>query len=167
MDRPGSATRRPGPTQTGDLQILYEDTAFIVLNKPAGLLAVPLERRSDASSAYDQIEDHLRPHGKRRPLVVHRIDRDTSGLVVFAKNTAAQKQLKDQFGRRERARVLGGRLAITTAAGTWRDHLVWDSKALIQKRTAGRREGQGRSATIRYRVPADASLLGASGGGQA
>jgi len=163
MDRPGSATRRPGPTQTGDLQILYEDTAFIVLNKPAGLLAVPLERRSDASSAYDQIEDHLRPHGKRRPLVVHRIDRDTSGLVVFAKNTAAQKQLKDQFRRREPERVYWAVVYghPQPPQGTWRDHLVWDSKALIQKRTHPG-DAKGKEAISHYRVVEslpDASLL--------
>ena len=52
----------------------------------ARLLSVPLERKTDADSVYDHIEGHLRSHGKRRPLVVHRIDLDTSGLVVFAQD---------------------------------------------------------------------------------
>jgi RluA family pseudouridine synthase len=138
MDRPGSSRKRPGPATVGALRILYEDDAIIVLDKPAGLLAVPLERRGDAVSAYDQIEEHLRPHGKRRPLVVHRIDRDTSGLVVFAKQPRAQLNLKAQFRRREPTRVY---LAVVYGhpqplEGTWRDHLVWDRKALIQKRTS-------------------------------
>jgi len=137
MDRPGSATRRPGASPRGDSLILYEDAALIVLNKPAGLLSVPLERRAGATSAYDLIEDHLRSSGKRRPLVVHRIDQDTSGLVVFAKDAAAQARLKAQFKRREPARVY---LAVvyghpTPREGRWRDHLVWDEKALIQKET--------------------------------
>jgi 23S rRNA pseudouridine1911/1915/1917 synthase len=88
-------------------------------------------------SAYDHIEDHLRSSGKRRPLVVHRIDLDTSGLVIFAKTTVAQQALKAQFRRREPERVY---LAIVyghpdPASGTWRDTLVWDEKALIQKET--------------------------------
>ena len=153
MDRPGSARRRFSPTQTGDLPIVYEDETLIVLNKPPGLLAVPLERRSEASSAYEQIEDHLRPHGKRRPLVVHRIDRDTSGLVVFAKNALAQGQMKDQFRRREPERVYW---AIVYGhpqppEGTWRDRLVWDSKALIQKRTHPS-DPKGKEAVSHYRV---------------
>ena len=163
MDRPGSSRRRAGPSQAGDLQILYEDTALIVLNKPAGLLAVPLERRSEASSAYDQIEDHLRPHGKRRPLVVHRIDRDTSGLVVFAKHTAAQQQLKDQFRRREPERVYWAVVYgyPDPPQGTWRDHLAWDSKALIQKRTSPG-DANAKEAISHYRVLEslpDASLV--------
>ena len=137
MDRPGSATRRPGASPRGDSLILYEDAALIVLNKPAGLLSVPLERRAAAPSAYDLIEDHLRSSGKRRPLVVHRIDLDTSGLVIFAKTTTAQDALKAQFRRREPERVY---LAIVyghpePSAGVWRDTLVWDQKALIQKAT--------------------------------
>ena len=154
MDRPGSARRRPrASVEAGDVEILYEDAALMVVNKPAGLLSVPLERKPDAGSAYDDLEAHLRPRGKRKPLVVHRIDRDTSGLVVFARTARAQQALKDQFRRREPERVY---LAIVyghpqPVEGTWRDHLVWDSKALIQKRT---RKGDpaGKEAISRYRV---------------
>ncbi|MBN4048094.1 RluA family pseudouridine synthase [bacterium AH-315-O15] len=153
MDRPGSARRRRGPTEAGDLEILHEDDALIVVNKPAGLLAVPLERKGDAASAYEQIETHLRPHGKRQPLVVHRIDRDTSGLVVFAKTLRAQEHLKGQFRRREPERVYW---AVVyghphPAEGTWRDHLVWDSKTLIQKRTL-EDDPHGKGAISHYRV---------------
>jgi RluA family pseudouridine synthase len=137
MDRPGSGRVRRAVTHVGDLQIIFEDEALLVVNKPAGLLSVPLERKSDAPSVYEQIENHFRPFGKRRPFVVHRIDQDTSGLVVFAKDARAQSALKSQFKRREPARVY---LAVVyghpdPAAGTWRNHLVWDEKALIQKET--------------------------------
>jgi 23S rRNA pseudouridine1911/1915/1917 synthase len=152
MDRPGSA-KRPSGGRTGDLLIVYEDDALIVVNKPAGLLVVPLERRAEAPSVYDQIEDHFRPRGKRRPLVVHRIDRDTSGLVVFAKNGRAQDRLKEQFKRREPERVY---LAVVygeprPSAGTWRDHLVWDQKVLIQKETHPT-DPRGKEAIADYRV---------------
>jgi len=137
MDRPGSAKARRTPAQIGDLDVVFEDEALLVVNKPAGLLSVPLERKRDAPSVYEQIEDHFRPFGKRRPFVVHRIDQDTSGLVVFAKDARAQAQLKSQFKRREPQRIY---LAVVYGhpdppAGTWRNHLVWDDKALIQKET--------------------------------
>jgi 23S rRNA pseudouridine1911/1915/1917 synthase len=136
-DRPGSARRRPAPFKSGPLRILYEDEQLIVLNKPAGLLAVPLERRSEETSIFDQIEDHMRSHGKRKPLVVHRIDRDTSGVVLFAKDGRTHAALKHQFRERTPERLY---LAVvyghpTPESGTWRDHLVWDGKALIQKET--------------------------------
>src|SRR6478609_984818 len=67
MDRPGSASVRPGVSRSSNPLILYEDAALIVLNKPPGMLSVPLERRAGAMSAYDHIEDHLRSSGKRRP----------------------------------------------------------------------------------------------------
>ncbi|MBI4265242.1 MAG: RluA family pseudouridine synthase [Acidobacteria bacterium] len=135
------------------LDILYEDETLLVLNKPAGLLSVPLERRRGAASAYDLLEDHLRPRGKRRPLVVHRIDRDTSGLVIFAKTAFAQQGLKEQFERREPDRVY---LAIVRGhpdppQGTWRDRLVWDAKALIQRRTR-QSDPRGKDAVSHYRV---------------
>jgi len=136
-DRPGTARRRAAPFKTGPLRILYEDQSLMVLDKPAGLLAVPLERRSEEVSIFDQIEDHLRSHGKRKPLVVHRIDRDTSGVVLFAKDPRTQAILKQQFRERTPERVY---LAVVYGhpdppAGVWRDHLVWDRKALIQKET--------------------------------
>jgi 23S rRNA pseudouridine1911/1915/1917 synthase len=154
MDRPGSARRRPRTSgEAGEVSILYEDDALMVVNKPPGLLSVPLPRQPDAGSVYDDLETHLRPRGKRKPLVVHRIDRDTSGLVVFARTTRAQQALKDQFRRREPERVY---LAVVyghpePAEGTWRDTVLWDSKALIQKRTrAG--DPAGKEAISRYRV---------------
>ena len=153
MDRPGSSKPRSRPTAAGGVAILYEDDLLLVVNKPAGLLSVPLERKSDAASAYQHIETHLRPRGKSRPLVVHRIDRDTSGLVVFAKTVHAQEDLKGQFRRREPERVYWALVYghPEPAEGMWRDHLVWDSKTLIQKRT---RQGDphGKEAISHYRV---------------
>jgi len=137
MDRPGSATRQPGSFKKGALDILYEDEALIVLNKPAGILSVPLERRSQAPSIVTLLEDYFRSSGKRKPFVVHRIDLDTSGLVVFAKTALAQSRVKDQFRRREPERVYWAVVYghPSPQEGTWRDRLVWDMKALIQKET--------------------------------
>ena len=150
MDRPGSARSRT-PVRAGDLRILFEDDAILVLDKPAGLLAVPLERKAGADSVVDQLTTYFRPQGKRKPLVVHRIDRDTSGLVVFAKTTAAQHALREQFKRHTVERVY--RAVVyghpAPASGLWRDRLVWDQKALIQKETHPR-DPKGKDAVCRY-----------------
>jgi 23S rRNA pseudouridine1911/1915/1917 synthase len=153
MDRPGSSKRRPAPHQAGDLNILYEDDDLIAVDKPAGLLSVPLERIADAESVYDQIDRHLRSHRTRRPFTVHRIDRDTSGVVVFAKHAAAHALLKQQFLRHEPERVYQAIVYghPTPPSGTWRDTLVWDQRSLIQKETH-RRDPRGKDAISEYRV---------------
>jgi 23S rRNA pseudouridine1911/1915/1917 synthase len=153
MDRPGSAKRKPGRHRTDDLDILYEDDDLIAVNKPPGLLAVPLERKGGADSVFDQIDRHLRSHRTRRPFTVHRIDRDTSGIVVFARHAAAQAALKQQFLRHEPERVYQAVVYghPEPAAGSWRDHLVWDDRSLIQKQTHAR-DPRGKEATSEYRL---------------
>jgi 23S rRNA pseudouridine1911/1915/1917 synthase len=153
MDRPGSSKRRPGRHRTEDLDILYEDDDVVAVNKPAGLLAVPLERKGDADSVFDQLDRHLRSHRTRRPFTVHRIDRDTSGVVVFAKHAAAQAVLKQQFLRHEPARVYQAVVYghPNPPSGTWRDYLEWDERALIQKQTHARNP-RAKEATSEYRT---------------
>lgn len=163
MDRPGSAARRPRIGRRGALDVIYEDDVLLVVNKPAGLLTVPLERKSAAPSVYSQIVEQLRSHGKRRPFVVHRIDQDSSGLVIFAKDGEARDSLQAQFKRREPERLYHAVVygQVQPASGTWRDHLVWDTRALIQKPTRPGDPG-GLEAVSDYRVVepfAHASLL--------
>jgi 23S rRNA pseudouridine1911/1915/1917 synthase len=155
MDRPGSAKRRATLGDDRDLPIVYEDDMLVVLDKPAGLLAVPLplRRRENARSVFDDLKEYLRRRGRRRPFVVHRIDRDTSGLVVFAKSAAAQDHLKGQFKRHLPERVYQAVVYghPSPASGTWRDHLVWDDRSLIQKETHPR-DPRGKEAISHYRV---------------
>jgi 23S rRNA pseudouridine1911/1915/1917 synthase len=156
MDRPGSARAVPRPFREGRLDVLYEDASLVVVNKPAGLLAVPLREKGSEPSVLDDLDAHLRTRGRSRALVVHRIDRDTSGLVVFAKNAAAQARLRNQFRRREPERIYWAVVYghPEPPAGTWRDHLVWDRKALIQKQTHAR-DPQAKEAIAEYRVLED------------
>lgn len=153
MSRPGSSRPRSRTGQVGALHVVHEDDALIVLDKPAGVLAVPLERRGTAVSMLDLVEAHFRRRGMRPPQVVHRIDRDTSGLVVFARDPQAQQVLKDQFRRREPERIY---LAVLhghphPAAGTWRDRLAWDVDELVQKE-ASRGDPRATEAVADYRI---------------
>jgi 23S rRNA pseudouridine1911/1915/1917 synthase len=163
MDRPGSARRRMALGAARDLAVVYEDEELLVLDKPAGVLAVPLppDRREGERSVFDDLEAYL--GRRRRPFVVHRIDRDTSGLVVFAATAAAQRALREQFKRRLPERVylavVYGR--VTPDEGMWRDRLRWDPHALVQ-REAGAADRRATEAVSRYRVVeslANASLL--------
>lgn len=78
------------------IRILYEDQDIIVIEKPSGMLSVPYPG-SKARTALDVIEKILRGRGSwsksHRPFVVHRLDRDTSGVMVFALSEAAQRKL--------------------------------------------------------------------------
>lgn len=154
MDRPGSSRKlTQRPPRAGELPIVYEDEAIVVVNKPAGLLTVPLPRRDEAPSVEDALVEHLRSKGRRRPFVVHRIDRDTSGLVLFATRPDAQARLKDQFRRHDAERRY---LAIVYGVpspprGTWRDHLVWDNESLVQKETHAH-DPRASSASCDYQV---------------
>jgi 23S rRNA pseudouridine1911/1915/1917 synthase len=163
MDRPGSArSARVRTRREGALEIVYEDADLLVVNKPPGLLTVPLGGRDDRSLA-DLVASHVQTQGKRPPRVVHRIDRDTSGLVVFAKTGKAFADLKGQFERREPERrylaVVHGEP--TPPRGAWRDWLTWDRDELIQ-RVAHDSDRHGKEAVSEYEVTrplAKASVL--------
>lgn len=73
--------------------ILYEDDYLIVLNKPAGRLSVP--GKSGEESVESIIRERL--HDEVNPLIVHRLDMDTSGLMVVAKNKWAYTELQKEF----------------------------------------------------------------------
>ena len=80
------------------IDILYIDQYLAVINKPAGLLSVPFPGFK-GKTAQSVLEDILRKQGKanahHRPFAVHRLDRDTSGVMMFALSQAAQKKIMD------------------------------------------------------------------------
>jgi 23S rRNA pseudouridine1911/1915/1917 synthase len=139
IDRPGSAARPRRPLTRDGLEILHADDDLVVVNKPAGLLTVPLDGDSEAPSVLDLLEQRYRSHGGREPLVVHRIDRDTSGVVLFALHQRARGALAAQFADRTPERVY---LALVQgrpepAAGTWQDRLIWDEDTCMQRPAHG------------------------------
>ena len=94
--RKGSREQHPRrPRFPRELAILYEDDSVVALNKPAGLLAVPV-KGSDAPSALSVLSAELKSK-RQRALVVHRIDRFTSGVLLFAKTQPARDALIREF----------------------------------------------------------------------
>ncbi len=78
-----------------DIEVIYEDGDILVANKPSGLLSVPDRYDRDLPSLSEMLQD--RHSGL---LVVHRLDRGTSGAIVFAKNPATHTDLNRQFEER-------------------------------------------------------------------
>ena len=77
--------------------VIYEDADLIVIDKPAGLLTVATDRERD-KTAYRILTDYLAGPGKEKPLfIVHRLDRDTSGVVLFAKNQEMKEALQEDW----------------------------------------------------------------------
>ena len=107
------------------LSILHEDDDVIVVFKEHGLLTVATEReREQTAEAY--LGEYLREKRQGRIHVVHRIDRETSGVLVFAKNFGARESLKEQFAEHSIDRVYIALIegAMPQASGTIRSHLL-------------------------------------------
>jgi len=98
-DREGarhSPARRPNRVLPRGLAILYEDRDLLVVDKPAGLLTVGTEREKERT-AYFALTDYVRKgvaKSRARIFIVHRLDRDTSGVLVVAKTAAAKVGLQ-------------------------------------------------------------------------
>ncbi|WP_413576302.1 RluA family pseudouridine synthase [Bdellovibrio sp. HCB290] len=90
------------------LDVLFEDSDVIVINKPAGLVVHPA-----AGHAHDTLVNALISHtddlsmkfGEERPGIVHRLDKETSGIIVVAKNDKAHESLTSQFKERSTHRI--------------------------------------------------------------
>lgn len=82
------------------IEILYQDQWLVVINKPTGLLSVPYPG-SKVRTAQSVLEEILRKQGsvnaKHKPYVVHRLDRDTSGVMMFALTEQAQKIIMNSW----------------------------------------------------------------------
>ena len=89
------------PAEDGELQIIYEDESVIILDKPAGLLVHPTFNRVDGTLANRLLGYYLRT---QQPCAVHiltRLDRDTMGLVIFAKNALVHALLMESLAAGE------------------------------------------------------------------
>ena len=136
------------------LNIVYEDDDLLVIDKTAGLTVHPAPGHPRGTLA-NAILSHLsRPPdaGDQRPGIVHRLDKDTSGLIIVAKNSAAHLNLAGQFKSRA---VVKAYLALVRGHLTPEDGIIEapigrDSRD--RKRMAVVAEGRGRGARTRYHV---------------
>jgi 23S rRNA pseudouridine1911/1915/1917 synthase len=79
------------------LKVLFEDDDLIVINKEAGLLSIASEKEK-SETAYHFLMEHVkRKHPKNRVFVVHRLDRDTSGVMMYAKSKEVQQSLQNSW----------------------------------------------------------------------
>jgi tRNA pseudouridine32 synthase/23S rRNA pseudouridine746 synthase/23S rRNA pseudouridine1911/1915/1917 synthase len=86
------------------LEILYEDRDVLVADKPAGLLTVSTDAEK-SRTAYFALTDYVRkgaPRSRNRIFIVHRLDRETSGVLVFAKNEEAKFSLQRRWDETEK-----------------------------------------------------------------
>jgi 23S rRNA pseudouridine1911/1915/1917 synthase len=150
---------RRQPRLSREVAVLYEDDAVIVLNKPAGLLAVPI-KGSNVPSALSLLIAELKPR-RQRALIVHRIDRFASGILLFAKTDRDRDTLIKQFLAHTPVRrylaVVRGRLAAQSGTLV---HYFRREGMYQQLRTA--RDPEAARAELRYSVErtfADATLV--------
>ncbi|ARV62627.1 RNA pseudouridine synthase [Nostocales cyanobacterium HT-58-2] len=96
---PSSTSNAQMSTTEQKLPILYEDEWLIVVNKPTGLLSVPGRYHDTQDSVLSRLR-HLLPDGKEL-IAVHRLDQETSGILVLARNQQTYRQLSQQFEKRQ------------------------------------------------------------------
>jgi 23S rRNA pseudouridine1911/1915/1917 synthase len=137
------------------LQILYEDEDLLVIDKPAGMVVHP-----GAGNAEHTLVNALLSHcrtlsgigGKERPGIVHRLDKETSGCLVVAKNDATHRDLSRQFAARTVKKtylaLVAGRLR--QASGTIDAPIA--RHPVHRQRMSVARHARGRSALTEYRV---------------
>jgi 23S rRNA pseudouridine1911/1915/1917 synthase len=103
LDVPEPIDPAPAPEPL-ELPILYQDADLIVVDKPAGMVVHPAAGHQSGTlvnALLHHIDDLSGIGGEKRPGIVHRLDRGTSGLMVVAKHDAAHEELSRQFQDRE------------------------------------------------------------------
>lgn len=83
------------------MKIIHEDNDIIVLDKPAGIAVHSGNMKGTETTMVDYIRDKVEDSDTIRPGIVHRIDKDTSGVLVIAKNTEVKEYLQKQFKQRQ------------------------------------------------------------------
>ena len=148
---PSAAPPRPGALPLG-LEVFHEDRHLLVVDKPPCLLTIATEKERERT-AYRILWDLLGArHPAERPLIVHRLDRETSGLLVVAKTSVAKTALQAQFAARtvDRGYVAAVEGVIRRDTQTLVDRVEEDAAYRVRIARGVRRGG--REAITRYRV---------------
>ncbi len=137
------------------LQTVFENEDLAIINKPAGMVVHPAPGHSSGTlvhAALGNFGDLQGIGGELRPGIVHRLDKDTSGLIIIAKNEKAHRWLQDQFRLRKVEKTY---LALVdgkppTPSGRVEAAIARDTTH--RKQMAVVSEGRGRSAVTEYRT---------------
>jgi len=107
-DKQTAAVNSPAPApkkQHPRIKILFEDEHIIVVNKQAGLLSVATDKM-EPDTLHSRVVDYLKSENERSwAFIVHRLDRETSGVMIFAKHKWHKEYLQEQFANREVHRI--------------------------------------------------------------
>ena len=136
--------------KTLPFEVLFEDEHIIVVNKPSGLLTIATEKEKDRT-LYHIVREYLVSKDKNvRVFIVHRLDKDTSGVVVLAKDEKTKNQLQENWNEyvslREYVAVVHGKLKkkedrVVQNLGETKTNLVYVAK-----------KGEGKEAITNYKV---------------
>lgn len=136
-----------------NLPIIYEDNDLIVINKPTKLLSVPSDNEK-GSTAFRMVNDYLQQKDKHnRAFIVHRLDEDTSGVLMFAKNDRMAKALTDGDNwnnltkKRGYYAIIEGQLE--KKEGTISSYLKKNAQNLMY---SSKKKGDGQYAVTHYKV---------------
>lgn len=133
------------------LEILHEDRDIIVVNKAAGLLTMGTGRDA-GRTAHAALMDYVRkgnPKSPHRVFIVHRLDRDTSGVLVFARSEEAKFQLQDRWEATEKTYLAYVEGHPPQDEGTISSHLAENAAGMVY---STKEPGLGKLAHTRYRV---------------
>lgn len=133
------------------LEVLFEDEHLIVINKPSGLLTIATEGEKQ-ETAYRLVSDHLKKRDPRaRVFVLHRLDRDTSGVMMFAKSQEVQAKMQanwdDEVVNRQYSAVVEGRMK--AKEGVLDNLLVEASSGMV---FVSKQAGSGKRAITRFQL---------------
>ena len=91
--------------QNPRIKILFEDEHIIIVNKQAGLLSVATNKM-EPDTLHSRVVNYLKSQNEKSwAFIVHRLDRETSGVMIFAKHKRHKEYLQEQFARREVHRI--------------------------------------------------------------
>jgi 23S rRNA pseudouridine1911/1915/1917 synthase len=141
----------PETKLSGGIRIRHEDADIIVIEKPDGLLSIASPSEPE-KTAYAFLTDHVRQGnrlGRERVWVVHRLDRETSGLMIFAKNEKAKRALQENWDEVEKKYLAVVEGALPGESGRFDSHLDESNPLKVYVTSPG---SGARHALTRYRV---------------
>ncbi|MGX6592162.1 RluA family pseudouridine synthase [Cetobacterium ceti] len=134
------------------IEIIHEDGDILVIDKPAGLLSMASNKEKE-KTAYSILTDYVKGKNSRnRIFIVHRLDRDTSGVMVFAKNENSKKNLQDNWNEKVKERIYIALVEgkVNNEKGTIKSWLK-ENKAFVTYSTYSEKDG-GKLAITNYKT---------------